>query len=150
MPTPPPDRPDPDRDPDREVTYEELISGLRRFLRTDGRRYLEDPNIASVGLDYRAVEGRGTGELVVQFTVEGTCAVPDAVTLVGVRVPTDVRDRRAPPAAVTPSCPAGPSRPVAVSRSTAPSCPVAAERRGPGGAPDPLPPGRAQAARALL
>ena len=86
MPTPPP----PDR-PDREVSYGELISGLRHFLRTDGRRYLDDPNIASVGLGYRVVDGRGTGELVVQFTVDGACAVPDAVTLLGVRVPTDVR-----------------------------------------------------------
>ncbi|WP_157936858.1 hypothetical protein [Geodermatophilus chilensis] len=118
--------PDPAR-PCREVAYGELLSGLRRFLRTEGRRYLDDPNIASIGLGYRAVEGRGTGELVVQFTVLETCAVPETVTLAGVRVPTDVRERRAQPA---PAAPAAPARPDHSDRSGRPD---PAERRGPTG-----------------
>src|SRR3712207_7582220 len=104
-------------DPRRDVPYGELLSGLRRLIRTEGRRYLDDPNITSIGLGDRVVGGRRTGELAVQFTVEekrsepealaalGTTPVPEAVTVAGVRVPTDVLDRRSQPALTT-----GPSR----------------------------------------
>ena len=97
-------------DPWGDVSYRQLLTGLRRFLRTDGRRHLDDPNVASVGLGYKVTGGRPTAELSVQFTVEekrvgrealaalGTHPVPEAVTVAGVRVPTDVLERSSQPA----------------------------------------------------
>lgn len=93
-----------------DVPYAQLLAGLRRFLRTDGARYLDDPNVASVGLGYKVTGGRWTPELAVQFTVRekrgepealaalGTTPVPEAITVAGIRVPTDVLERRSPPA----------------------------------------------------
>jgi len=118
--------------PGLDVPYGELLSGLRRFIRTEGRRYLDDPNITSIGLGDRVVGGRRTGELAVQFTVEekrsepealaalGTTPVPEAVTVAGVRVPTDVLDRRSQPALT-----AGPSRSPVSARGPSPSSPAA-------------------------
>jgi endonuclease G len=97
-------------DPWGDVSYRQLLTGLRRFLRTDGQRHLDDPNVASIGLGYKVTGGRPTAELSVQFTVEekrvgpealaalGTHPVPEAVTVAGVRVPTDVLERRSQPA----------------------------------------------------
>ena len=96
--------------PWQDVPYAQLLTGLRRFLRTDGARYLDDPNVASVGLGYKVTGGRWTPELAVQFTVRekrgepealaalGTTPVPEAITVAGIRVPTDVLERRSPPA----------------------------------------------------
>ncbi len=91
---------------DLEVPYEDLLAALRRFLRTEGQCYLDDPNVASIGIGYKVTAGRRTPELSVQFTVEekrvepealaalGTTPVPEAITVAGVRVPTDVLERR--------------------------------------------------------
>ncbi|HYX97241.1 MAG TPA: hypothetical protein VE823_19470 [Geodermatophilus sp.] len=110
-------------DPRCDVPYEELLTGLRRLIRAEGRRYLDDPNITSIGLGHRVVGGRETGELVVQFTVEekraepealaalGTTPVPEVVTVAGVRVPTDVLERRSQPALTRPSTPVPGERP---------------------------------------
>ena len=88
-----------------EVPYGDLLAALRRFLRTDGERYLDDPNVCSVGLGHKVTAGRRTPELSVQFVVEekladpgdlaarGTTPVPDAITIAGIRVPTDVLER---------------------------------------------------------
>jgi hypothetical protein len=88
-----------------EVPYEELLRALRRFLRTEGERFLVDPNVASVGIGPKETAGRRTPELSVQFVVEekladpgdlaarGTTPVPDAITIAGIRVPTDVLER---------------------------------------------------------
>jgi endonuclease G len=93
-----------DQGPD-EVPYPELLRALRRFLRTEGERYLDDPNVASVGIGHKVTDGRRTPELSVQFVVEekladpgdlaarGTTPVPDAITIAGIRVPTDVLER---------------------------------------------------------
>jgi endonuclease G len=122
-------------EPGCDVPYTELLSGLRRFLRTEGRRYLDDPNITSVGLGDRVVGGRRTDELAVQFTVAekrsepealaalGTTPVPDAVTLAGTRVPTDVLESRARAAPTRPSTPVPGERP-----GTADDSPVRAAR----------------------
>ena len=97
-------------DPQSDVSYRQLLTGLRRFLRTDGQRHLDDPNVSSIGLGYKVTGGRPTAELSVQFTVEekrigpealaalGTHPVPEAVTVAGVRVPTAVLERRSSPA----------------------------------------------------
>ena len=91
---------------DLEVPYEDLLAALRRFLRTEGRCHLDDPNVSSIGIGYKVTDGRRTPELSVQFTVEekrvepealaalGTTPVPEAITVAGVRVPTDVLERR--------------------------------------------------------
>ena len=93
-------------DPEGDVPYDQLLTGLRRFIRTDGQRYLDDPNVSSIGLGYKVVDGRPTAELAVQFTVEEKChepealdaldtsLIPEAITIAGVRVPTDVLERR--------------------------------------------------------
>jgi hypothetical protein len=93
-----------DQGPD-EVPYAELLRALRRFLRTEGERYLDDPNVASVGIGPKVTDGRRTPELSVQFVVEekladpvdlaarGTTPVPAAITIAGIRVPTDVLER---------------------------------------------------------
>lgn len=93
-----------------EVPYGDLLTALRRYLRTDGARYLDDPNVSSVGIGHKVTGGRRTPVLSVQFTVEekaagpealaalGTTPVPEAITIAGVRVPTDVLERREQPA----------------------------------------------------
>lgn len=95
--------------PWRDVPYVQLLTGLRRFLRTDGEHYLDDPNVASVGLGCKVTGGRVTPELAVQFTVRekrgepealaalGTTPVPEAITVAGIRMPTDVVECRSEP-----------------------------------------------------
>ncbi|MBE2315822.1 DNA/RNA non-specific endonuclease [Solirubrobacter sp. CPCC 204708] len=67
--------------------------------------YLKDPNITSVGVGYKVVDGRPTDELALQFTVstkfepqslEGatTRPIPETLTVNGIRFPTDVVERR--------------------------------------------------------
>lgn len=102
-------------DPEGAVPYGQLLAGLRRFIRTDGRRFLDDPNVASIGLGYKVTDGRPTTELSVQFTVEekhpepealaalGTHPVPETITVAGVQVPTDVLERRSQPGLAPPS-----------------------------------------------
>jgi hypothetical protein len=121
--------------PGCDVPYTELLSGLRRFLRTEGRCYLDDPNITSVGLGDRVVGGRRTEELAVQFTVAekrsgpealaalGTTPVPETVTLAGIRVPTDVLEGGSRAAPTRPSTPVLGERP-----GTAVDTPVRAAR----------------------
>ncbi|MGY1690669.1 hypothetical protein [Geodermatophilus sp. SYSU D01105] len=93
-----------------DVPYEALLTGLRRFIRTEGERYLDDPNVSSIGLGHKVTDGRVTSELAVQFTVEEKCAepealtvlgttpVPESITVAGIRMPTDVLERRSLPA----------------------------------------------------
>ena len=84
------------------VPYRALLVALREFLRTEGQVYLDDPNVSSIGIGYKTISGRPTPELCVQFTVVekhgdpaalaalGTTAVPPAITIAGIEVPTDV------------------------------------------------------------
>lgn len=90
--------------------YEHLLAALRRFIRTEGKAYLADLNITSIGIGYKVTDGRQTPDLSVQFTVGqklaerqaleslGTAMVPETITLDGVDVPTDVLERRHAPA----------------------------------------------------
>jgi endonuclease G, mitochondrial len=87
-----------------------LLAALRRFIRSQGQDYLRDPNISSIGIGYKVVDGRRTPELSVQFTVDekhsapdalealGTTPLPESITVDGVEVPTDVLERRYEPA----------------------------------------------------
>ncbi|MCP2294686.1 endonuclease G [Nocardia amikacinitolerans] len=83
---------------------EQLLVALREFIRSEGSEYLNDPNISSIGVGYKIVDGAPTEQLAVQFTVDekvepealeslNTEAIPDSIEVDGVRVPTDVIQR---------------------------------------------------------
>lgn len=78
---------------------------LKAFVRTNGTDYLKDPNITSVGIGYKTVKGKSTGEIAIQFTVErkagpealeslGTRSIPEFITVGGEKIKTDVIERR--------------------------------------------------------
>lgn len=78
---------------------------LKRYLRTEAMRYLDRPDVTSVGIGYRIKDGKPTREMVIQFSVgrkrslevlkaEGTEPLPDCLNVDGVNVPTDVVERR--------------------------------------------------------
>lgn len=84
-------------------------AALRRFIRTHGADYLADPNISSVGIGHKVVDGRTTNTVSVQFTVHtkmppedieaaGSGVIPEAITVEAVEVPTDVLERSYQPA----------------------------------------------------
>ncbi|TWH16634.1 endonuclease G [Rhodococcus rhodochrous J45] len=89
---------------------DDLAVALRKFIRTKGAGYLDDPNVSSVGVGYKHVDGKPTDELAVQFTVNekvsepealealGTSPLPESITVNGVEVPTDVIERSYEPA----------------------------------------------------
>lgn len=92
------------------VPYRALLVALRRFLRSEGAVYLDDPDVCSIGIGYKRTRGRRTPELCVQFTVVdkrrdldapdalGRSLVPPSIPIAGMEVPTDGverRDRRA-------------------------------------------------------
>ncbi|WP_367129557.1 DNA/RNA non-specific endonuclease [Saccharothrix sp. HUAS TT1] len=81
-----------------------LQASLRRFVRTRGADYLRDPNVSSIGIGHKVVDGRPTNEVAIQFTVRqkaepealralGTAPLPEAIEVDGVAVPTDVLQR---------------------------------------------------------
>jgi hypothetical protein len=43
---------------------------LKQIVRKHAQRYLREPNVTSVGVGYRIKDGKSTGEMVIQFTVE--------------------------------------------------------------------------------
>ncbi len=45
---------------------------LKAFVRTNGSDYLRDPNITSVGIGYKTVKGKPTGEIAIQFKMAPT------------------------------------------------------------------------------
>ncbi|WP_158843526.1 DNA/RNA non-specific endonuclease [Saccharothrix deserti] len=82
----------------------DLQASLRRFVRTKGADYLRDPNVSSIGIGYKVVDGKPTNEIAVQFTVRqkaapealgalGTSLLPETIEVDGVPVPTDVLQR---------------------------------------------------------
>ncbi|MFR9769711.1 DNA/RNA non-specific endonuclease [Nocardia sp. SC052] len=89
---------------------DDLLAALRKFIRSKGENFLEDPNISSIGIGHKQVDGKSTGEIAVQFTVHekvsepealealGTSAIPETVTVDGIEVPTDVLQRTFEPA----------------------------------------------------
>lgn len=88
---------------------DDFMESLKRYVRTEGKEYLRDGNITSVGIGYKQVDGKPTKEVAIQFTVD-TKAVPEAldeletelipptITVDGVEVPTDVIQRTYKPA----------------------------------------------------
>ena len=81
----------------------DTAEALCAYARTDGRRFLADPNITSIGVGRKVVDGRRVGPLCLQFTVrtkvrpetlgDGRIVIPPILTVDGVEVPTDVLER---------------------------------------------------------
>lgn len=81
------------------------INQLKELVRSDAvQRYLDEPNITSVGIGYKVDGETQTDEVAVQFTVErkvvpemldalGTPMIPEAFTFDGETIPTDVVER---------------------------------------------------------
>ncbi|WP_330231205.1 DNA/RNA non-specific endonuclease [Nocardia sp. NBC_00508] len=55
----------------------DLIIALRKFIGTKGEDLLEDPDISSIGVGYKEIDGEPTTEISVQFTVNEKVAEPD-------------------------------------------------------------------------
>lgn len=83
---------------------EHMLASLRQFIRTKGANYLEDPNITSIGVGLKVVNGKSTGGISIQFTVGekaapealeslSTTPIPKSILIDGVSVPTDVIER---------------------------------------------------------
>lgn len=81
-----------------------LLQTLREYMRAKSSQLLEDPNVTSVGIGHKQIAGVKKPQLAIQFTVErkaapealealGTRAIPEAIDIGGVRVPTDVIER---------------------------------------------------------
>lgn len=76
---------------------------LCHYARTEGRRFLADPNVTSIGVGHKVVDGRRTGPLCLQFTVrtkvrpetlgDGRIVIPPTLLVDGTPVPTDVLER---------------------------------------------------------
>ncbi|HXQ33991.1 MAG TPA: hypothetical protein VN843_08270, partial [Anaerolineales bacterium] len=75
---------------------------LKQFVRTQGKDYLKDRNITSVGIGYKQKDGQPTKELAIQFSVgtkiavpelEEAAKIPESFNINGVEVPTDVVQR---------------------------------------------------------
>lgn len=88
-----------------------LLDQLRTFVRTRSAQLLQDPNVTSVGIGYKQVDGAATRQLALQFTVDrkvapesiealGSTRIPPAIDIGGVLVPTDVIERTYAPAYV--------------------------------------------------
>lgn len=80
------------------------LAALRAFVRAHGPDYLLDPNITSVGIGHKVVDGTRTDEVCVQFTVAakvepalvaamGSQLVPPTLLVDDAAVPTDVLER---------------------------------------------------------
>jgi endonuclease G, mitochondrial len=81
-----------------------LMEKLKRFVRAKAEGYLEDPNVTSVGIGYKAVAGKKTKQLAIQFSVGskvapeslsamGSRLIPSHIDVEGTSVPTDVIER---------------------------------------------------------
>ncbi|MDH3650592.1 MAG: hypothetical protein OEQ53_12995, partial [Saprospiraceae bacterium] len=91
--------------PRRYSSRDKRIEELRQYVRTDGRKYLEDENITSIGIGYKIKDGERTKKLCIQFTVktkpeegvglEGleTEMIPESIEVAGKGIPTDVIQR---------------------------------------------------------
>lgn len=77
---------------------------LRAYVRNEAVKFLDDPNVTSVGVGYKHTGGKQTREVCIQFTVRsklpepemeavGTTLLPKTVIIGGQEVATDVLER---------------------------------------------------------
>lgn len=80
------------------------LEHMKRFIRSRGAALLRRPNITSVGIGYKQVNGKTSPEIALQFTVaeklsqdqlrlQGMAEIPPTITFEGVSMPTDVVQR---------------------------------------------------------
>jgi endonuclease G, mitochondrial len=80
------------------------LDTLVNYVRMNASQFLQDPNITSVGVGYKKINGGDTDQLAVQFTVgrkvrpeqvadENSRPIPQYVDVEGMQVPTDVLER---------------------------------------------------------
>ena len=80
------------------------IEALEEFVRDNARKFLEDPNITSVGVGFKVSKGTRTKQHCIQFTVHkkvaetaiedlGSTLIPKTVRIGSTDVPTDVLER---------------------------------------------------------
>jgi len=85
----------------------EMLQRLKEVVRAQGPKYLDDPNITSVGIGYKTRKGdtSGSKEICLQFTVArkadaseleslGSRMIPETIDIDGEEIPTDVIERR--------------------------------------------------------
>lgn len=82
------------------------LAALKDFVRAEGVKFLDHPNINSVGIGFKDKDGQPTDEVAIQFTVDRkytpeqieslaqTPMIPKSFTIGGVVVPTDVVERK--------------------------------------------------------
>ncbi|NEJ17756.1 DNA/RNA non-specific endonuclease [Rhizobium leguminosarum] len=78
------------------------IEVMERFIRAKGSEYLARPNVNSIGIGYKTIDGKRTDTLSIQFSVDkkvaepqalGSEPIPEVVVFEGVTLPTDVVQR---------------------------------------------------------
>lgn len=81
---------------------------LKSFVRKISEKYLEDPNINSVGIGHKYKDGKATNEIAIQFTVDkklsvaelalpeslSTTVIPEELEIDGMKIKTDVVERK--------------------------------------------------------
>lgn len=81
------------------------IDRLRRYVRMHAQKWLENPNVTSVGIGLKQSNGEITQDLSIQFTVAkkvetaeleeiGSDPIPNSIDIDGIAVPTDVLGRK--------------------------------------------------------
>lgn len=79
------------------------LDAMKRFIRARGSEFLAQPNVSSVGIGYKLVGGKRTGELAIQFAVDvksaqpeslGSTPIPKTVMFEGMEFPTDIVERK--------------------------------------------------------
>lgn len=81
-----------------------MMIKLRSFIRTEGRKYLKDKNVSSIGIGYRIKDGKPTKEIAIQFTVKkkattdmleslGTLPLPESIKIGNIDIYTNVIER---------------------------------------------------------
>ncbi|WP_454198723.1 DNA/RNA non-specific endonuclease [Nocardia sp. Marseille-Q1738] len=68
----------------------DLIIALRKFLRTKGEDLLADPDISSIGVGYKDIDGEPATEISVQFTGNEKVSEPEAFEALGTSIPESI------------------------------------------------------------
>ncbi|AKK06598.1 hypothetical protein CMUST_11435 [Corynebacterium mustelae] len=74
---------------------------IRQYIRKEGAKFLQDPNVTSVGIGFKTTDGKPTGEVAIQFTVakklspqdlekSASTLLPESIEFDQLVVPTDV------------------------------------------------------------